>query len=65
LSVGNLWGNGVAVRTCGISVGRADALLSVLTMVRNRPVASATLGYLGETASGCGARSALDALLLR
>jgi hypothetical protein len=28
LSVGNLWGNAVPARTCGISVGRADALLS-------------------------------------
>ena len=45
------------VPACGISVGRADALLSLLTMVRNRAVASATLGPLGETASGCGARS--------
>ena len=27
LSVGNLWGNAVAARTCGISVGQANALL--------------------------------------
>jgi transposase len=26
-SVGNLWGNAAAARTCGISVGRADAQL--------------------------------------
>ena len=31
--------------------GRVDALLSVLTMVRNRAVASAILGALGEIAS--------------
>jgi len=31
-SVGNLWGNTVPARTCGISVGRADALLSPLTI---------------------------------
>jgi hypothetical protein len=51
LSVGNLWRNAVADRTCGISVGRADALLSLLAMVRNRAVASATLGTWGDTAS--------------
>ena len=54
LSVGNLWGNAAAARTCGISVGRADALLSLLTMVRNRAVASATLGPLGETQAAAG-----------
>jgi hypothetical protein len=53
LSVGNLWGTPSRPGLVGFLWGRADALLSLLTMVQNRAVASATLG-LSETASGCG-----------